>query len=160
MIFRLVPRTGSPTVRPAWAAKMAVRCEDIEELLRDGFAWDNDNFIHRESSVRYDLALEWLDRGFRNLTTWVLADRPGPGGGSPRWFARIEVITADFHDLYAFHVHRLSWQNICGATAYAASSSIAVYHFDRNAPGDNFNVVTWDPKPMSCEWPWPERKAA
>ncbi len=158
-VFRLVPTEPTLNNVPVWAAKMVVRCENLEEMMRDGFSWNyENNVLPAETSIRHDLAPCWYNKGFRFITTWILVDHLNPG--APRWYARLEVMTADYADLCAsFNIHRLSWENICGASAYT-DYAVPVYHFDRHDADKNYGDMFGEYKPVSREWPWPENKPA
>lgn len=132
-----------------------MKCDDVPRLMREGFFWSANNILREEGYFGHSLRHEWTTKGYRHVRTWILADRPSGGESeNPRWVGRLEVVSASLELLSGFRVDKLSSKNVCGADAWDARDH-AIYHYKRNAPGDNYNSI-YDDRPLRGWWPWPK----
>lgn len=153
--LRMVPDRNAPDYRAAeWAACLTIRCEHVARLMDEGLHWSADNLLPEEGSMCHSLNKTWTAKGFRHARVWGLADK-APDRTTPRWVARLEIVSPFLDVLAAFRLLDLSPANVCSANAWDPQQKL-VYSYNCRTPGMNYNCIH-DDKPLSGWWPWPKK---
>ncbi|KAK3896606.1 hypothetical protein C8A05DRAFT_39847, partial [Staphylotrichum tortipilum] len=135
--LRMVPDPNAHGYRAApWAACLTVRCEHVARLMDEGFHWSADNLLPDEGSMSRSL-------------------HEAPGRKTPRWVARLEVISPFLDVLAAFPLLDLSPAHVCSANAWDPRGKL-VYNYNCRTPGRNYNCI-YDDRPLRGWWPWPKK---
>ncbi|KAK4150385.1 hypothetical protein C8A00DRAFT_37008 [Chaetomidium leptoderma] len=134
-----------------WEAVLAVKCQDVPRLMRDGFFWSVDNVLPEEGYMTHTSMVkpEWRAQGYHHIRTWFLIDKSN--GESPQWVARLQVFATTSELLPRFRVQTLSRDNVCSATAWDAHGR-TVYNYDWGWEDSSYNCI-YDDKPLQGAHP-------
>ncbi|KAL2021785.1 hypothetical protein VTK56DRAFT_6559 [Thermocarpiscus australiensis] len=117
-----------------WVAHLRVKCADVPRLMREGFFWTVDNVLPEEGYMIPRLTSTFTKNGFRYGRIWSLADNSRSDvGESPRWAARLEVISRSISVVSGFRLQDLSSEQVCAAFAWNRAGA-QIYQYDYDIP--------------------------
>ena len=153
--FTFYPRTVTSSLEDIeWEAHLEVRAKDVQQLMKEGFHWNETNiregegYLVGETYVPADLR----DVGWPLARCYSLADL----AEDPQWTAKLSVGAHEMSVLSRFRVSNLSVDTITMTKAWDRQSRV-VYIFCRTLPEMNCNAY-YDDKPLDGWWPWPKQE--
>ncbi|KAI2606334.1 uncharacterized protein GGS25DRAFT_523999 [Hypoxylon fragiforme] len=147
--FGIMPSDGR-----SWVGKMDVKCDDVPQMMREGFYWSVENVIKEEGVVDNYTSPAYSSSNkpkppCRATRRWILQDMQRPR----RWIAYLEVhaLTLDI----VSNIRLDSWHPnmVVSCSAWGHLDNL-VYQFEARAPEDGFNTI-YDDLMLRGWWPWP-----
>ncbi|KAI0379402.1 hypothetical protein F5Y04DRAFT_282824 [Hypomontagnella monticulosa] len=145
-----------------WMGLLHVKCDDMAQLMRDGFHWTTQN-VQREDGYYGTTSActdhnpndkEWLLHcGFYETRHYFLRDLQH---NPPRWVANFKFHAREREILTRIRLEYLTVERIFRAKAFGDACE-TIYEFRRYQPERNFNAI-YDDMPLDGWWPWPKKK--
>ncbi|KAI2617713.1 hypothetical protein GGS26DRAFT_596263 [Hypomontagnella submonticulosa] len=153
----------SKTQQP-WVGLLQVKCDNIPQLMREGFFWSLDNVLWEQGFLGSPLySSSWdqfdSDEG-RNLREIGLSQRRSYflrdiQHEPPRWIAHFQMYARSDEILARIRLENLRIENVFSAEA-KASARQRLYKYLRCKPEASMNAL-YDNMAMEGWWPWPKR---
>ncbi|KAI0380620.1 hypothetical protein F5Y04DRAFT_281646 [Hypomontagnella monticulosa] len=147
-----------------WVGLLQVKCDDISQLMREGFFWSADDILQEQGFLgppRYTSSSDVFndseernlrETGLSRMRSYFLSDsRHEP----ERWVAHFQIFARSDEVLGGIRLENLRIEDVFSAEAKGNAGQL-IYRYSRSKPKASMNAL-YDGMVMEGWWPWPKK---